>query len=82
MINENINQNRRKFIKWGVASATVFSAFRFLLPSEKKKAPKTETVKMLTREGNLVEVQIVALPPKKKKITNKELQNWILGKHI
>jgi hypothetical protein len=81
MINENINQNRRRFIKWGVASAAVFSAFRFLLPSEKKKTPKTEIVKMLTREGKLVEVEIAALLPKKKKITNKELQNWILRRH-
>jgi hypothetical protein len=36
---------------------------------------------MLTREGKLVEVEIAALLPKKKKITNKELQNWILRRH-
>jgi cobalamin biosynthesis protein CbiD len=75
MITENKNQTRRKFIAWGVASAAVFSAVKFILPAKKK-----QTVKMLTQEGKLVEVDIAVLPPKKKKITNKELQNWISKK--
>ena len=72
MTTENNKQSRRRFIVWGVASTAVFSAVKFMLPSKKK-----ETVKMLTQDGKLVEVDIAALPPKKKKITNKELQNWI-----
>lgn len=72
MIIENKKQSRRRFIAWGIASASVFSAVKFLLPSRKK-----ETVKMLTQDGTLVEVVIAALPSKKKKITDKELQNWI-----
>ena len=70
---ENKNQSRRKFIAWGVASAALFSAIKFMLPSPKKN----ETVKMLTQDGKLVEVDMAALPSQKKKITNKELQNWI-----
>ena len=70
---ETKTQNRRKFIAWGVASAAVFAAFKFITPSRKKP----ETVKMLTQDGKLVEVDIAALPSKKKKITNGELQNWI-----
>lgn len=73
MNTENKNQTRRKFITWGVASAAVFTAFKFLKPSVKKP----ETVKMLTQDGKLVEVDIASLPSNKKKITNGELQNWI-----
>ena len=67
-------QSRRKFLGWGLASAAVFSAFRFFQPAEKKEM---KTVKMLTQDGKLVEVDIASLPPSKKKITNTELQNWI-----
>ncbi|MEO7307099.1 MAG: hypothetical protein ABIR78_11870 [Ferruginibacter sp.] len=73
MKNENKNTGRRKFIAWGVASAALFTAVKFILPSKKKP----ETVKMLTQDGKLVEVAIASLPQKKKKITNGELQNWI-----
>lgn len=73
MATENKKQSRRKFIAWGVASAALFSAIKFLRPSP----PKTETVKMLTQDGKLVEIDMAALPSKKKKITNNELQNWI-----
>ncbi len=73
MTTENKNQSRRKFITWGVASAALFTAVKFILPSKKKP----ETVKMLTQEGKLVEVEIASLPPQKKKVTNDELKNWI-----
>lgn len=73
MATENKNQTRRKFITWGVASAAVIAAVKFF----KTSPPKTKTVKMLTQEGKLVEVDIAAIPDKKKKITNGELQNWI-----
>lgn len=73
MTTENKNQSRRKFITWGIASAALFTAVKFILPSKKKR----ETVKMLTQDGKLVEVDMASLPPQKKKITNDELQNWI-----
>ncbi len=75
MINDNNKQSRRKFLGWGVALAAILSAAKFLLPA-KKDLPR-ETVKMLTQDGKLVEVDIASLPAKKKKITNTELQNWI-----
>ncbi len=74
MTTENKNQGRRKFIAWGVASAAVLAVFKFIKPTPKK----AETVKMLTQDGKLVEIDIAALPAKKKKITDKELQNWIM----
>ena len=73
MTNENKNQSRRKFITWGVASAVLFTAVKIILPAKKKP----ETVKMLTQDGKLVEVDIASLPPQKKKVTNDELKNWI-----
>ena len=73
MTSENKNQSRRKFISWGVASAAVLAAFKFIKPAAKK----TETVKMLTQEGKLVEVDIAALSASRKKISDTELQNWI-----
>ncbi len=69
------SQSRKKFLLWSAAALSSVSVLRFFKAPKKKK--NTETVKMLTQDGKLVEVAISALPSKKKKITNKELQNWI-----
>lgn len=74
MDNENKLQSRKKFIGISISAAALLSAFKFWAP-HKKKQPGT--VKMLTQDGALVEVNIAALPSKKKKITNKELRGWI-----
>lgn len=65
---------RKKFLLWG---ATVLSSLTVLKFYSGSKQRENETVKMLTQEGKLVEVDIAALTTKRKKITNKELQNWI-----
>lgn len=75
MNTEKKSQDRRKFIAWGVASASLFTAVKYFMPGKSK--PEIKTVKMLTEDGKLVEVDIASLPSKKKKITNGELQNWI-----
>ena len=75
MDNENKIQTRKKFIGTGITAAALLTALRFFIPGKKTK--KSGTVKMLTQDGKLVEVDIAALPPKKKKITNKEMQTWI-----
>jgi hypothetical protein len=74
MDKNNKLQTRKKFISLGISGAALLTAFRFFIPEKKKK---TETVKMLTQDGKLVEVDITALPSHKQKISNKELQNWI-----
>ena len=74
MNSENKLQTRKRFIGLGITAAALLTTFRFFIPEKKKK---TQTVTMLTQDGKLVEVDIVALPAKKKKISNKELQNWI-----
>lgn len=74
MTSDKKNQTRRKFISWGVASAALIAAVKFF-----KTSPSTQpkTVKMLTQDGKLVEVDINAISKSKKKITNSELQNWV-----
>ena len=67
-------QSRKKFLLWGAAALSSVSVLR-IFKAPKKKKP--ETVKMLTQDGKLVEVTVSAIPAKKKKISNKELQNWI-----
>jgi len=74
MDNDNKIQSRKKFIGVGITATALLTAFKFFIPVKKKKP---ETVKMLTQDGKLVEVEIAALSPKKKKISNRELQNWI-----
>lgn len=75
MSNEVKKQSRRRFIGWGIASAAVFSAVKYILPSQKMEIK--ETTKMLTQDGKLVEIDMALIPAKKEKISDKELQNWI-----
>lgn len=74
MNNENKKQSRKKFIGLGISAAALLTSFKFW---NSKKRDKPATVKMLTQDGKLVEVNIAALSSKKKKITNKELEGWI-----
>lgn len=72
-------QTRKKFIGIGVTTAAFFTAFRFLLP--KKREKKVETVKMLTQDGKLVEVDAQTFYPSRgKKITDEQLKTWVKKK--
>lgn len=78
-----MNLQRRKFV-FGFSTLAAFAAFgRVLgLPLFNKKEPKAiqpdkkRIIKMLTRDGKLVEAD-VSLISSKRKISNTELQNWI-----
>ncbi|MGN6249079.1 MAG: hypothetical protein ACTHNG_12060 [Ginsengibacter sp.] len=66
--------SRKKFLLW---SATLFSTFtisRFVKVPKKKKM---QTVKMLTEEGKLVEIDRKLIASPGKRITNLELQHWV-----
>lgn len=76
MSDDNKIKSRKQFIGLGISAAAVLAALRFW-PVSKKKKEKTKTVTMLMQDGKLVQVEVAALPQKKKKITNKELQHWI-----
>lgn len=66
--------SRKKFIYWGAA---IFSSFAFLKFWNTSKKEKTETVKMLTQDGHLVEINKNILPSKSKKVSVDELHDWV-----
>ena len=74
--------SRRKFV-WGLG---IFAAFTTLASSVglsffdkrfTKVRRKNKTVKMLTEDGRLVEIDESLITARRKKVTNSELQNWI-----
>ena len=68
---------RRRLISWmGVLS--VFTIAGAALMPWKNKKPKT--VKMLTEDGKLVEVDVTQLSSHKRRISDKELQSWVKNK--
>jgi hypothetical protein len=70
----NQPSSRKKFLFLGISAVALFSVFKFSFPKNKKKK---NTVKMLTREGKLVEIDQELIKSSKKKITNAELKEWI-----
>jgi hypothetical protein len=78
MQTEERKVSRRKLVSWlGVMSLFTMAGAAFR--PWKNKAPG-KTVKMLTQDGRLVEVDASLLAASRKKVTNKELQNWVKGK--
>jgi hypothetical protein len=66
--------SRKKFLLWATAALSSFTAFR-IFQSEKKP----DTVRMLSEDGTLVEVDRSMLGGGKK-ISDRELQQWIKNK--
>ncbi|MEO6406251.1 MAG: hypothetical protein ABIY51_02770 [Ferruginibacter sp.] len=67
--------SRKKFLLWTASVITSVTALKYLSGRKLKEAPATTT--MLTQDGKLVTINMASLPSKKKKISNKELQDWI-----
>ena len=68
---------RRKLVGWlGIFS--LFTIAGGALRPWKNNAKKT--VKMLTQDGKLVEVDATLLAANNKKISDKELRNWVKSK--
>ena len=69
------NSNRKKFLLW---SAAVLSSFTVLKLISANKKEKKNTVRMLTQDGKLVEVDADKLYcGKRKKISDEQLKNWV-----
>jgi len=68
--------SRKKFFAWtaGISSLFMLPAF---LKNFGKKNREVKTVKMLTREGRLVEIDVADIPSKKKKVKMADIHNWI-----
>ena len=71
---QNQNQStRKKFVVWGLTILASATAHRFIIPGKKMKG----TVKMLTQDGKLVEVDETLLRGSKRKITDQELKSFV-----
>jgi hypothetical protein len=70
-------RTRKKFLLWGAGILYSFSVFKYLFSQKEKKK---DTVKMLTQDGRLVEIDKSLLASGSKKITTKELQQWVKNK--
>ena len=65
---------RKKFLLWGAALLSSLTVFKFLPRNKKEKKP---TVKMLTQDGRLVEIDKSLFVSSGNKINNKELKEWV-----
>jgi hypothetical protein len=66
--------SRKKFILWSTTILSSAAVFKFIRIPKKKKS---ETVKMLTQDGKLVEIDKKLLASPGKKISDIELQQWV-----
>ena len=67
--------SRKKFLLWGATLLSAVTVFKFI---PKKETPKNSTVKMLSQDGTLVEVDIEKLiHGRVNKINDEQLKNWV-----
>jgi hypothetical protein len=67
-----MKNTRRKFLFAGLSLAALTAALRFT-----KKPTEKTTVKFLTQEGRLVEIETDKIPSSKKAASKKDLQYWV-----
>ncbi len=71
----NTPQSRKKFLLWSAVVLGSVTALKFFTGSKKKK--NDNTIRMLTQDGKLVEINKDLLVSSGKKVSNEELQQWI-----
>ena len=70
---------RKKFLVWAAMVLSSIAVLK-LIPAAKQK--KNDTVKMLTEDGTLVEIDRDKIPgTKRKNITDPELKAWVKNKN-
>lgn len=67
------NGSRKNFLRLGVLALGAAVGFKFIAA----KKSKPSTVKMLTQDGKLVEIDRELLTAAGKKISNDELKQWV-----
>jgi hypothetical protein len=67
------NTTRKKFVLWSLGALASVSAFKYFIGKKEKK----KTIKMLTQDGKLVEIDNELLKTSTERITNEELKNWV-----
>ena len=65
-------QDRKKFLLAGLGLAAIAAFFKEENPPEKKN-----TVKFLTQDGKLVEIDVDKVPGTKQAASKSDIQNWI-----
>jgi hypothetical protein len=76
---------RKKFLYWGAALLSAVTFSKYFTPTKRPVAigcGETQTVKMLTQDGRLVEIDKKLLPASRKKVSNEELQKWVKNKSV
>jgi hypothetical protein len=76
MENESKRISRKKILKWAVGITSLLAIPAFLNFSGKKRTD-SKSVKMLTQDGRLVEIDAANIPLKRKKIKEAEIHSWI-----
>lgn len=66
--------SRKNFLFWGVSVSALLSIPAFL---RRRIQAKSKTVKMLTEDGKLVEVDATLLPLKKEKLALDDIRKWV-----
>ena len=78
---QNQDNSRRKLIA-GLGVLSLFPIAKLATSFKKKEviacAPEIKTVKFLTQDGTLVEVDVSKINGGKEKISNQGLQNWVI----
>jgi hypothetical protein len=65
--------DRRKFLVAGISLTALWTTMRFWKQPEKKK-----TMKFLTQDGKLVEIDVDKIPKKKLAANKSDFQNWVV----
>ena len=73
----NDTNSRKKFLLLGLGALFTATGLRFFTRGKKEIK---DTVKMLTEDGRLVEIDKDQLSGIQRKITDKELQAWVKNK--
>jgi hypothetical protein len=77
MQDSNKKTSRKKFLLWTTAIISSVTAFKIF-----GSKPKKQTVRMLAEDGSLVEIDSSLLVSKGRKISDKELQQWVKNKPV
>ena len=72
---DNKYPSRKKFILTGVGTLAFFGSLKLFFGKKKNKS-----VKMLTQDGRLVEVDPELIKKLGKKVSNEEIHYWITNK--
>jgi hypothetical protein len=76
---DNTSSSRKKFLVWGAALLGFFGILKYM--NRKEEEPPRNTVKMLSQDGTLVEVDASKIYcGNRKKVSDEELKNWVAKK--